>query len=251
MTYQGEPGRPECWRVGDTERIEESTKASTALETAERPRREAQGRGAGQPEARTGLLEQGPSNSYFGGPYFISQDFTHATRAAGPGAAHGSAPTHERALTKGRVMADEDDVIEVVEEVEVDVLVDDDGNPVGAVVDDVIVASGPGGVVIDETIDVLDADGNISPHLGDIDNCLRRYVGASSSNCPGSKTQGYSDKSPSLGPSLPEKGLFLDEALAKVLARPRLHACMQPGKARFKGRIVVGRVGLEPTTTRL
>ena len=39
-------------------------------------------------------------------------------------------------------MADEDDVIEVVEEVEVDVLVDDDGNPVGAVVDDVIVASG-------------------------------------------------------------------------------------------------------------
>ena len=64
-------------------------------------------------------------------------------------------------LTKGRVMADEDDVIEVVEEVEVDVVVDDDGNPVGAVVDDVIVASGPGGVVIDETIDVLDADGNI------------------------------------------------------------------------------------------
>ena len=64
-------------------------------------------------------------------------------------------------LTKGRVMADEDDVIEVVEEVEVDVVMDDDGNPVGAVVDDVIVASGPGGVVIDETIDVLDADGNI------------------------------------------------------------------------------------------
>lgn len=63
--------------------------------------------------------------------------------------------------TKGRVMPDEDDVIEVVEEVEVDVLVDDEGNPVGAVVDDVIVASGPGGVVIDETIDVLDADGNI------------------------------------------------------------------------------------------
>ena len=63
--------------------------------------------------------------------------------------------------TKGRVMPDEDDVIEVVEEVEVDVVMDDEGNPVGAVVDDVIVASGPGGVVIDETIDVLDADGNI------------------------------------------------------------------------------------------
>ena len=58
-------------------------------------------------------------------------------------------------------MADEDDVIEVVEEVEVDVMMDDQGNPVGAVVDDVIVASGPGGIVIDETIDVLDADGNI------------------------------------------------------------------------------------------
>lgn len=58
-------------------------------------------------------------------------------------------------------MADEDDVIEVVEEVEVDVVLDDDGNPSGAVVDDVIVASGPGGVVIDENIDVLDADGNI------------------------------------------------------------------------------------------
>lgn len=165
MTYQGKPGRPECWRVGDTGRIEESTKASTALETAERPRREAQSRGAGQPEAKTRLLEQGPPNSYFGGPYFISLDFVRATgsRAAdrGPRTAHGYAPPHELALTKGRVMADEDDVIEVVEEVEVDVLVDDDGNPVGAVVDDVIVASGPGGVVIDETIDVLDADGNI------------------------------------------------------------------------------------------
>ena len=75
VTYQGKPGRPECWRVGNTERIEESAKASTALETAERPRREAQSRGAGQPEARTRLLEQGPSNSYFGGPYFISLEF--------------------------------------------------------------------------------------------------------------------------------------------------------------------------------
>jgi len=84
VTYQGKPGRPECWRVGDTERIEESAKASTALETAERPRREAQSRGAGKPEARTGLLEQGPSNSYFGGPYFISLDVARATRTAGP-----------------------------------------------------------------------------------------------------------------------------------------------------------------------
>ena len=87
VTYQGKPGRPECWRVGNTERIEESAKASTALETAERPRREAQSRGAGQPEARTRLLEQGPSNSYFGGPYFISLEFVRdrktGTEAAG------------------------------------------------------------------------------------------------------------------------------------------------------------------------
>ena len=163
MTYQGKPGRPECWRVGDTERIEESTKASTALETAERPRRKAQSRGAGQPEARTRLLEQGPSNSYFGGPYFISLDFVcdRKTGAAGRGSLMVMLRCTIEPRTKGRVMPDEDDVIEVVEEVEVDVLVDDEGNPVGAVVDDVIVASGPGGVVIDETIDVLDADGNI------------------------------------------------------------------------------------------
>ena len=163
MTYQGKPGRPECWRVGDTERIEESAKASTALETAERPRREAQSRGAGQPEAITRLLEQGPSNSYFGGPYFISLDFVRdrKTGVAGRGSLMVMLRRTIEPITKGRVMADEDDVIEVVEEVEVDVVMDDEGNPVGAVVDDVIVASGPGGVVIDETIDVLDADGNI------------------------------------------------------------------------------------------
>ena len=165
MTYQGKPGRPECWRVGDTERIEESAKASTALETAERPRREAQSRGAGQPEARTRLLEQGPSNSYFGGPYFISLDVMRDRKTGAEAAGCGPRMAMLRCtywpITKGRLMADEDDVIEVVEEVEVDVMMDDQGNPVGAVVDDVIVASGPGGIVIDETIDVLDADGNI------------------------------------------------------------------------------------------
>ena len=39
--------------------------------------------------------------------------------------------------------------------------------------------------------------------------------------------------------------------LAKVLARPTLHFSKEPGKAPFTGQIVVGRVGLEPTTTRL
>jgi len=57
-------------------------------------------------------------------------------------------------------MAD-DDIIEVGEDVEVDVVLDDQGNPIGAVVDDLVVATGPGGSIVDETIDVLDADGNL------------------------------------------------------------------------------------------
>lgn len=56
-------------------------------------------------------------------------------------------------------MADDD--IEIGEDIEVDIVVDADGNPLGAVVDDIIVASGPQGSIIDETIDVLDADGNL------------------------------------------------------------------------------------------
>ena len=57
-------------------------------------------------------------------------------------------------------MAD-DDIIEVGEDVEVDIVLDENGNPVGAVVDDLIVATGPGGSIVDETVDVLDADGNV------------------------------------------------------------------------------------------
>jgi hypothetical protein len=57
-------------------------------------------------------------------------------------------------------MAD-DDIIEVGEDVEIDVVLDDQGNPIGAVVDDLVVATGPGGSIVDETIDVLDADGNL------------------------------------------------------------------------------------------
>lgn len=56
-------------------------------------------------------------------------------------------------------MADDD--IEVGEEVQIDVVVDEEGRPVGAVVDDLIVATGPGGSIVDETIDILDADGTI------------------------------------------------------------------------------------------
>jgi hypothetical protein len=59
------------------------------------------------------------------------------------------------------VSGSNDDVIEVGEELEVDVLVDEDGQPLGAVIDDLVVATGPGGSIVDETIDVLDADGNL------------------------------------------------------------------------------------------
>ncbi len=54
-----------------------------------------------------------------------------------------------------------DDSIEIGEAVEVDLVVDGDGDVLGAIVDDVIVATGPEGTIVDETIDVLDADGNL------------------------------------------------------------------------------------------
>ncbi len=56
-------------------------------------------------------------------------------------------------------MADDD--IEIGEDIEVEVILDANGTVVGSVVDDLVVASGPEGSVIDETIDVLDADGNL------------------------------------------------------------------------------------------
>ncbi len=56
-------------------------------------------------------------------------------------------------------MADDD--IEIGEEIEVDVVLDDAGNAVGAVVDDIVVATGPDGSIVDETIDVLDSDGTV------------------------------------------------------------------------------------------
>lgn len=56
-------------------------------------------------------------------------------------------------------MADDD--IEIGEDIDVAVIEDEDGTPVGAIVDDVIVATGPDGSVVDETVDILDADGEL------------------------------------------------------------------------------------------
>lgn len=53
------------------------------------------------------------------------------------------------------------DGTEIGRSVEIDVVLDADGNPVGAVVDDLIVASTAEGSITDETIDILDADGDL------------------------------------------------------------------------------------------
>ncbi|MBK9738430.1 MAG: hypothetical protein IPO93_02680 [Actinobacteria bacterium] len=54
-----------------------------------------------------------------------------------------------------------EDDIEIGEEVDVAVVRDEAGEVVGAVVDDVVVATGPEGSMVDETIDVLDSDGTL------------------------------------------------------------------------------------------
>ncbi len=54
-----------------------------------------------------------------------------------------------------------DDSIEIGEAVDIEVVVDDAGDVVGAVIDDVLVATGPDGTIVDETIDVLDDEGNV------------------------------------------------------------------------------------------
>ncbi len=56
-------------------------------------------------------------------------------------------------------MADDD--IEIGEDVEVTVVQGADGEILGTVVDDVVVATGPDGSIVDETIDVFDADGSL------------------------------------------------------------------------------------------
>lgn len=56
-------------------------------------------------------------------------------------------------------MADDD--IEIGEDIEVEIVVDENDNVLGTVTDDVVVASAPEGSLVDETIDVRDADGNL------------------------------------------------------------------------------------------
>jgi len=56
-------------------------------------------------------------------------------------------------------MANED--IEVGESLEITELVDDNGNVIGTVVDDVMVVTSEDGSIVEETIDVFDADGNL------------------------------------------------------------------------------------------
>lgn len=56
-------------------------------------------------------------------------------------------------------MADDD--IEIGEDLEIDIVVDENDVVVGAISDDLVVVTGPDGSVVDETIDVLDADGNL------------------------------------------------------------------------------------------
>lgn len=54
-----------------------------------------------------------------------------------------------------------DDDIEIGEDIQVEVVLDEDGNVLGTVIDDVVVASAPEGSLVDETIDVFDAEGNL------------------------------------------------------------------------------------------
>ena len=54
-----------------------------------------------------------------------------------------------------------DDDIEIGEDIQVEIVLDEDDNVLGTVTDDIVVASAPEGSLIDETIDVRDADGNL------------------------------------------------------------------------------------------
>ena len=51
--------------------------------------------------------------------------------------------------------------IEVGDDLSVNIILDENNQVVGAVADEVIVATGPEGSVVDENIDVLDADGKL------------------------------------------------------------------------------------------
>ena len=51
--------------------------------------------------------------------------------------------------------------IEVGDDLSIDILLDENGEVVGAIADEIIVATGPQGSIVDEIIDVLDADGDL------------------------------------------------------------------------------------------
>jgi hypothetical protein len=51
--------------------------------------------------------------------------------------------------------------VEVGDDLSVNIVLDENGQVVGAVADEIIVATGPNGSIVDEIIDVLDADGDL------------------------------------------------------------------------------------------
>lgn len=54
-----------------------------------------------------------------------------------------------------------ENTVEIGEAIDIEVVLDEDGRPIGAIVDDLIVATSADGTVVEEIIDVLDADGNV------------------------------------------------------------------------------------------
>ncbi len=53
------------------------------------------------------------------------------------------------------------DVVEVGDDLSINIVLDENGDVIGAISDEVIVATSSEGSVVDEIIDVLDADGNL------------------------------------------------------------------------------------------
>lgn len=51
--------------------------------------------------------------------------------------------------------------IEIGDDLSIDIVLDQNDNVVGAISDEVIVATSPDGSVVDEIIDILDADGRV------------------------------------------------------------------------------------------
>ncbi len=51
--------------------------------------------------------------------------------------------------------------IEVGDDLTINIVLDENGEVVGAIADEIIVATGPQGSIVDEIIDVLDADGDL------------------------------------------------------------------------------------------